>query len=395
MIKSSSIIYRTEKDNLILYFENGLFIDTKNCKPIMDHLKEGLRNDIEKLTSSTHRILSDMEGISSIDIDILLESTRKFYERTIELREVFQEKKRILSDEPIVMPFISGEKYKDEPEVQNETAEQPIIQEFTPTTVVEPEIIEEKPVIEDIKVSEKVEEIEQHPISTQQEEEAIAEEDVVEEEYLKEETIEIEEELPTIEEEIVEIKEEVVVVEEATFEVRQQPAQEEIFQPETTPVVEEKVIEEEKKPRPELFDYLNTSNIREKVANVMQPDLFATENTTSATTLGERFQQTPARSVLDQMSSSANNEDISTRINQTAVEDIRQVIGINEKFLFINELFGGNMKEYNDFILALNDIRKTNEAQQYMSDVRERKGWNIQSLAYVSFLKIFERKFVK
>ena len=395
MIKSSNVIYRTEKDNLILYSENGLFIDTKNCKPIMDHLKEGLRNDIEKLTSSTHRILSDMEGISSIDIDILLESTRKFYERTIELREVFQEKKRILSDEPIVMPFISGEQYKSEPEVQNETAEQPIMQEFTPTTVVEPEIIEEKPVIEDIKISEKVEEIEQHSISIQQVEESIAEEEVVEEEYLKEETIEIEEELPTIEEEIVEIKEEVVVVEEATFEVRQQPAQEEIFQPEATPVVEEKVIEEEKKPRPELFDYLNTSNIREKVANVMQPDLFATENTTSATTLGERFQQTPARSVLDQISSSANNEDISTRINQTAVEDIRQVIGINEKFLFINELFGGNMKEYNDFILALNDIRETDEAQQYMGDVRERKGWNIQSLAYVSFLKIFERKFVK
>ena len=394
MIKSSNVIYRTEKDNLILYSENGLFIDTKNCKPIMDHLKEGLRNDIEKLTSSTHRILSDMEGISSIDIDILLESTRKFYERTIELREVFQEKKRILSDEPIVMPFISGEQYKSEPEVQNEIVEQPIMQGFTPPTVVESEIIEEKPVIEDIKVSEKVEEIEEHPISTQQEEKFIAEEEVVEEEYLKEETIEIEEELPTIEEEIVEIKEEVVVVEEATFEARQ-PAQEEIFQPEAMPVVEEKVIEEEKKPRPELFDYLNTSNIREKVANVMQPDLFATENTTSATTLGERFQQTPARSVLDQISSSANNEDISTRINQTAVEDIRQVIGINEKFLFINELFGGNMKEYNDFILALNDIRETDEAQQYMGDVRERKGWNIQSLAYVSFLKIFERKFVK
>lgn len=356
----------------------------------MDHLKKDLQNDIEKLTSSTYRILSDMEGVSSIDIDILLDSTRRFYERTIELREVFNEKKKVLADEPIVMPFISGEVHEEEITMDDVVNEPPVIQEPEPVVEKEPE--EELEIVQTIE-QQIVEEPEPEVEITH--EEVVIEENPIEEEPTIEETPSLDEEISAevvVENEpIAEVKEE-EEEDPIPFEVNRQSLQEE--PEEEMAVKEETAVTEEKKIRPELFDYLNPSNGNSAAAR--QADLFASENTSSPT-VGERFQQTHTRSILDHLSSTAttNNNEVNNRLNQTVVEDIRQIIGINEKFLFINELFGGNMREYNDFILTLNDIQSTDEAEDYLKSVRERKEWNSQSLAYVSFLKIFDRKFVK
>ena len=352
----------------------------------MEHLKEELRNNIEKLTSSTKRILLDIESASSIDIDILLESTRKFYERTTELREVLQTKKKMLSEEFIIMPSISNEEHRDEvktPKIEY-PKERGIEEELEPSFIdSEKEIEIQEEIIAEDSVKEEV--IAEEEFVTPQPVQEVIEEKLEPLSIHSEKEIEIQEEIIAE----VSVKEEVITEEEF---VTPQPIQEEIqenhVQIEETPIEEEVIVKEEKS-RPELFDYLNTSTKK----MVKQPDLFATENT-STETVGEKFQQIPTRSILDHLSSSANNDSMSSHIKQAVIEDIRQVIGINEKFLFINELFKGNMKEYNDFILTLNDIQATDEAKDYLEDIQKRKEWDSHSSAFISFLKIFERKFI-
>lgn len=75
---------------------------------------------------------------------------------------------------------------------------------------------------------------------------------------------------------------------------------------------------------------------------------------------------------------SADNEDksISARMQQKPISNIKEVIGVNEKFLFINELFEGNFQEYHDAIARLNDMQGMQEAFDYLNILSEKYSWD-------------------
>ena len=75
------------------------------------------------------------------------------------------------------------------------------------------------------------------------------------------------------------------------------------------------------------------------------------------------------------------------------VSDLRTVININDKFSFMSELFKGNMKAYNDFILRLNAIDTRDEALMCVNEVSTQYGWDEGSIAVQSFYKVFDKKF--
>ena len=75
------------------------------------------------------------------------------------------------------------------------------------------------------------------------------------------------------------------------------------------------------------------------------------------------------------------------------VDDLRTVININDKFSFMSELFKGNMKAYNDFIMRLNATEGREEALAHVSDVAAQYKWDDASPAVKAFYKIFDKKF--
>ena len=75
------------------------------------------------------------------------------------------------------------------------------------------------------------------------------------------------------------------------------------------------------------------------------------------------------------------------------VDDLRTVININDKFSFMSELFKGNMKAYNDFIMRLNATEVRDEAMAYVAEVAAQYKWNEESLAVKAFYKVFDKKF--
>ena len=79
--------------------------------------------------------------------------------------------------------------------------------------------------------------------------------------------------------------------------------------------------------------------------------------------------------------------------NREKVSDLRTVININDKFSFMSELFHGNMKAYNDFILRLNSIDTRDEALLCVNEVSAQYKWDENSLAVQSFYKVFDKKF--
>jgi hypothetical protein len=66
---------------------------------------------------------------------------------------------------------------------------------------------------------------------------------------------------------------------------------------------------------------------------------------------------------------------IADKLKSSTKGDIKSLIGINEKYLIINELFEGNMQEYNEFITTLNSFHSKGEAQEHINRINKQKQW--------------------
>ena len=74
-------------------------------------------------------------------------------------------------------------------------------------------------------------------------------------------------------------------------------------------------------------------------------------------------------------------------------QDLKAAISINEKFLFINELFDGNLREYNLAIEALNTSPDLNTAFEHLDLLRKKNLWESESPAFRKLVELLEEKF--
>ena len=84
---------------------------------------------------------------------------------------------------------------------------------------------------------------------------------------------------------------------------------------------------------------------------------------------------------------------LAARFQQNTVRDLKSVIGINDKFLFVNELFGGSMEKYNKSIENLNDLKTLNGAMIYLNELKIELQWNSNNEAYRKLTDLVRRKF--
>jgi hypothetical protein len=98
-------------------------------------------------------------------------------------------------------------------------------------------------------------------------------------------------------------------------------------------------------------------------------------------TLGDRLQQQEDHSLAAKLQ------------HEAAVKDLRTAIGINDKFLLVNELFSGSMEKYNKSIENLNDLKTLNGALIYMNELRIELQWNSSNEAYKKLLELVHRKY--
>jgi hypothetical protein len=112
-----------------------------------------------------------------------------------------------------------------------------------------------------------------------------------------------------------------------------------------------------------------------------------------APTIAEKFHH--EESVYDRMSKSNTDVSIAEKLQAKPVEDLQKSIGINERFLFLNELFNGNPQHYSDAISRLNSFTNLQDAKSYLNDNLSAKyGWNKSSIAYLELSKLIERRLI-
>lgn len=221
------------------------------------------------------------------------------------------------------------------------------------------------------------------------------EEPIIEEE--KQEVIELVEEKVELVEEKIELEIEPIKVEEEKIEIAEEKA---VVVEERLEFVEEKVEKVEEKVVPEV-----------ELPKVVEPEIVFEEP------VKQPKQETPkTSSVLDYLHNNimkdnepkqAKKEEYTTLDlfkTQTSIaeqfenknrSDLRTAIGVGEKFMFINDLFSGDLKAYTNFINILNEANSLEMSMTVIEENRNKRKWIKNSLAYSTLENLVEKRFRK
>jgi hypothetical protein len=160
--------------------------------------------------------------------------------------------------------------------------------------------------------------------------------------------------------------------------------------------------EEQKKQEPVSNAVEKPAAAQDKTAGIAADDNQVTAGTRSSkrkqpATLFENATDRPHQpeeTLLDRLSRSKDEKTLADKFSSLPVSDLKKSIGINEKFKFINELFGNDTEEYNRFIEKLNSCTSSEEATRLVNDEYAiRWGWNKEEETFQSLTALIGRKF--
>lgn len=143
--------------------------------------------------------------------------------------------------------------------------------------------------------------------------------------------------------------------------------------PELEPLPESKP---EPEPEPELYSGYGQIPVQDRPQRITF-DLF-TEN--AGSTLADRLKEGQEMRIAD-------------KFQDNKVGDLRTTIGINDKFLFINELFEGNMRIYDEAIQKLNSSLTIAQTDMLLLDLKIVYNWDGESPTVKKFVELVRRKF--
>lgn len=82
------------------------------------------------------------------------------------------------------------------------------------------------------------------------------------------------------------------------------------------------------------------------------------------------------------------------RLKETPVKDLRKAIGINDRFLFISELFRGDEAMYERCIKTINSFNIYPEAEYWITrELKVKLGWSDDNPAVQHFDQLVKRRF--
>jgi hypothetical protein len=135
--------------------------------------------------------------------------------------------------------------------------------------------------------------------------------------------------------------------------------------------------------------------IVEETVEITEPaqpveEIKITETKTARSTI-DLFSTTGEPTIFDKISYD-KEPSIADKMRQMRIADLRQAIGINEKFLFINELFNGDMGKYNKALDELNEMKTKEGVVTYFIELKIHNQWKEDNEAFIKFKELLDRK---
>lgn len=100
-----------------------------------------------------------------------------------------------------------------------------------------------------------------------------------------------------------------------------------------------------------------------------------------------------SESLNDRMRAETEEPTLAKKLQKRPIKDLKTAIGINQKFLFMNELFEGENQLYYDALDYLNGLTDFNEAEGYLTELSDRYTWDWSSKQVKHFVSLVERRY--
>ncbi len=140
-----------------------------------------------------------------------------------------------------------------------------------------------------------------------------------------------------------------------------------------------------------------TSEVEETVVTleVEAPaaDLFTPPVQETIQTVQKEVTVTVKRSLSDYLGDNKEDNSLGSRYQNSKINDLTKAISINDKFLFIRELFNQKGDEFKASVEQLNQCANDEQAFALLEKLRHHYFWDTSSPAYLSFCDLIRRKF--
>ena len=330
----------------------------------MRNINESLEQIIENLLL----IKNNGTGFSQIDKDILLQNLREAYLTVLQspvVEEMQKSDNQIeTKEEPKLAPIVE--------KVEEQKVEEPVLEEQDSEIPTEKTQIEENTPAS--KAAEMPVQITEEPVSNEREEEEM-DSDILE--FIKD-------------------------ISQATAE--QKPAQKEpeLFaesMPEPEPViVSEPKVELIPMPEPEAEPEKVVESFVSEISEISKPEpepekeVEAEVHEISEISKPEPELEKPQQRSLNDLFNE-QKQDLGDKFQQTKIADLTKAMSINDKFLFIRELFKNKSEEFSRAIQTLNNCENIEEAFDIMEGLKKQYFWDSTSSAYLALCDLVRRKF--
>jgi hypothetical protein len=125
----------------------------------------------------------------------------------------------------------------------------------------------------------------------------------------------------------------------------------------------------------ESIDEVLETNVKEKIPNEK-------DDSNVSASLNDRFAQTETSSLADQL-------------GKQPIKDLISAIGLNEKFLFVEQLFNNDADAYKEQLKILNSMNSFDEAINYINNQLKNKfEWKLKGKVEKKFIRLIERRYL-
>jgi hypothetical protein len=290
--------------------------------------------------------LSDFERIPQVELEMILVKIKKLYERTIIFNHEYEQE--MLTRRVKQEPRPQAAQVKTIPLVQN--AAEPLQE------APQPEPAQIAPAAEQVKVEVQAfmppnEPAGQEKAKPQQEEE---------------------------------VKEEELLLKEDEPEIKTQPDVDK----------EHNLVED--KPEKKLVKGDPGEHIQEKPVKEEKEEEKPSEARQDKAELNAKFQGVgQSGSLNERIGQGKIHSSLSSKLQMNPISDLTKAIGLNEKFLYIKELFKNDSNAFSEAVSKLNSFHNLAEAEHYLFDeLSEKFYWDKKSETVAKFFELVQRRYI-
>jgi len=100
-----------------------------------------------------------------------------------------------------------------------------------------------------------------------------------------------------------------------------------------------------------------------------------------------------ATSLYDKITKPAEKT-VAGQVSRQPISNIKAAIGINEKFLYLKELFKNNVNDYNEALEKLNNFDSYMEAEDFFQELKNKYSWNPESKSFQGLAELLNRRYL-